>query len=393
MSRPPRQTPMSAIGSLRSKRVGGRATHEAVELSDAPVSHRRMADELEGDTTSISQPRHHSLAASMRVRLQRGVTQQWSAREICVALGGGTVLLFGATQLTYGLFPQLLPIALREALNSAFGRGQQDQPSPSQPLVEPAPPLPSPPPPCYIPSPPPRPPPSPPSAPPMPIVDQLNMRFKAGKPSDDVSRAGVLVHQFDGQEDWAKRWMPCSSTETWCQHFHDRFATSIIAADYAHLFNQAGGLIFRMSPPSTNEIFCSFPADGGTMSNICSPPGPSETCVPGCWHGTPNWCTLEKTWQCAFRPDDFGAMLRAHTFGQGNKNYNEVILSTAHYVANLPHSLEAMFVTSRNDAETRQAHALFLTTYGYTASQFPLVLLNIRDTAAPFIDISPAPPP
>ena len=212
----------------------------------------------------------------------------------------------------------------------------------------------------------------------MPVVDQVNARFLAGTPSNDPNLAGVLVHQFDGQEAMPEQWLPCPETTSWCSAFRDRFATSLINARAPYLFNNNGGLLFRMFPPSTNRIFCSYAGDGGTMTTACDPPGESESCLPGCWTsvggGGPNWCTPSRPWQCAFRPEDLGAMLQLHMGGQGH--YNEVILSTADYVRHLPFSLEAMFVLDPGDEATRHAHALFLARYGLSASDVPLLFFD-----------------
>ena len=68
--------------------------------------------------------------------------------------------------------------------------------------------LPAPPPaPPHAPLPPAPPPlsPPPPSPPPPPVghvVDALNAAFLEGRPSNDLSEAGILIHQFDSLDDW-----------------------------------------------------------------------------------------------------------------------------------------------------------------------------------------------
>ena len=225
----------------------------------------------------------------------------------------------------------------------------------------------------------------------MPVVEQVNARFRWGAPSNDPNEAGLIVHQFDGQEAHPKRWLPCPSTKTWCAKFRDRFAASLINAQLPYVFNDAGGLIFRMFPSSANRIFCSFGGDGGTMTNMCRPPGETATCLPGCWRDKPNWCTPTKTYQCAFKPGDLGMMQHSHLTQRDPAHYNEVILSTEHYVRHLPRSLEAMFVQDLQSSDyhdTRRAHSLLLEEYGLTAQDIPLLLFNQHNLHTPFTEVS-----
>lgn len=190
------------------------------------------------------------------------------------------------------------------------------------------------------------------------------------------------MHQFDGQEAELK-WLPCPAS-AWCGAFRDRFASSVINARAAYqLFNNAGGLIFRMSPPAYNRIFCSWAADGGTMEKVCEPPGESQYCLPGCWIEVPNWCTPVRNWQCAFKPNELGAMMRMYETTNAN-HYNEVILDANWYVQHLPDSLEAMFIKDINDQDTRRSHAQFLERY--PGADVPL-LLYTGNLAEPFVQL------
>ncbi len=116
------------------------------------------------------------------------------------------------------------------------------KPSPPPPLSPPLPPAAPPPhpaPPGSPPNPPPPPPPSPPPPrdppsppPPSPYpptdhqfvsgwsVDDLTRLFREGRPSNDLSEVGLLIHAFDETEDRVKPWQPCSvsdkSGKGWC---------------------------------------------------------------------------------------------------------------------------------------------------------------------------------
>ena len=104
----------------------------------------------------------------------------------------------------------------------------------------PHPPVPPSPPPPSAPSPPPLPP-CPPAAPPnwppfpRPVVAGLNARFANGRPSNDLNLAGVIIHQFDGQEQDGAEWLPCAPPK-WCAPFGDRWASSLIYSGHAGLY-------------------------------------------------------------------------------------------------------------------------------------------------------------
>lgn len=70
---------------------------------------------------------------------------------------------------------------------------------------------PSPPPPFPLPPKPPLPP-HPPAVSRMEMVAAINARFLAGRPSNKVNHAGVLVHLVDKMEDPEKPWLPCPET-------------------------------------------------------------------------------------------------------------------------------------------------------------------------------------
>ena len=64
-------------------------------------------------------------------------------------------------------------------------------------------------------------------------------------------------------------------------------------------------------------------------------------------------------------------------------NYNEVILDGAYWNAMLPNTIEAM-IASPGDPQAGEQHANFLSTYGLTAEQVPLVVYSPGDLETPF---------
>ena len=342
---------------------------------------------------SIGGPPVRGSRRGVKVRLASRRTSLWRRHCCDCMLFLLAVIVMGLTviQLFYTFAPGSVPPRLRGELDRIFG-GRDDQSSakalspspappaatngsgmitpnatiiapPSPPSLVPQPPprpspLPSPPPPVVVislppspptpparpPPPPPRPSPPPPISPPLPpppipTIDLLNQRFLAGRPSNDPNEAGVLLHQFDGQEDWARGWRPCTaeSENRWCGQFADRFASSMVNARQPYVFNGNGGMIFNMNPPHLNRILCSYSADAGSMSYMCNPQGVSEWCVPGCWHGTPNWCTVERPWQCSWPPEQLEQMMEIHertsstnSNAAQDRRYNEGLPTHSH---------------------------------------------------------------
>jgi hypothetical protein len=81
-------------------------------------------------------------------------------------------------------------------------------------------------------------------------------------------------------------------------------------------------------------------------------------------------------------------MMRTQQAGASANRYNEVIVDTTAYTQRLPRSLEAIFTLSRSDTAARAAHTHYLSETGLSASQCPLLLLQISNHVKPFTDIS-----
>ena len=82
-------------------------------------------------------------------------------------------------------------------------------------------------------------------------------------------------------------------------------------------------------------------------------------------------------------------MMRLHD-NHEQAHYNEVIVDTATYAANLPASLAAIFILDTSDAEAaqhaRQVHEGFLRANPtLTASDVPLLRLRLHDLHTPFV--------
>ena len=354
-----------------------------------------------------------SFKLRLRPKQQRS-NIRFNSCEMSCRVFAPILCILAALMVVYVVHPALLPPSFSALLDAIFyeqpvaspwPRSQSHPPHPSSPappppdsaaLPPPPPPTPSPPPPAPCPA-------MPPPPLPRPVVDQLNDRFRLGAPSNDPDSAGVLVHQFDGQEDYTHGWNPCTSQSIndWCTKYSDRFASSLINKRVPFLFNTAGGMVFRMA--ADNQILCAMSGDGGTMSVVCDPPGVSNACVPGCWSCLdesnqpipscqPTWCTESQPWQCGWKPSELQGMLmqqEANLIGSAcvvdGKCYNEVIVDTETFEAHLPHSLEAFFFLSTSsmsdEAHAREVHSSFLASYAglVTAHAVPLLKLTLSN--------------
>ena len=210
-------------------------------------------------------------------------------------------------------------------------------------------------------------PPNPPAHPPIPTILALNERFRLGHPSDRLSEAGVLLHVFDKNEDPYQKWLPCS--HGWCMRYSDRLAASIVSVQQRGLFGGAPGLVYH---PEHTNIRCSYSCDGGSMSGK----------APGGCLGRP--CTRSYPWKCSWPAGDLRAMLEQPTCGKG-RGYNEVVVDTTPANYPLPEIIEAFFIRWDEDADpTRQIHRRFLSAYGVSAEQYPLVKLDLNSWDNPF---------
>lgn len=178
----------------------------------------------------------------------------------------------------------------------------------------------------------------------------------------------MVVHCLDGQEEFrdGALWLPC--TRGWCVPFGDRIATSLINEHLGRMYSTRGGLIYRTSA-HTNRVLCAWAGDGGTMNIQCSADERvAGKCVQGCYaHGKASWCT-GMAGGCPHPPDAIKRMMDSQAL-INPVGYNEVILDSATFVRNLPHSLEAFFVTNTAEgweerAKIKEAHARFVAVHG-----------------------------
>lgn len=198
------------------------------------------------------------------------------------------------------------------------------------------------------------------------------------------------------------------------------------------LFSFDSGVILR---PSTTTLYCAYGMDGGIDDGsnrpmICKDTEINEgSCLPGCGE-PPDWCDPADPgkggWPgyfCGFmygpdgigawRPKDLPTLLHHQEsmgvdyHGIGNfKGYNEMVIAADGWIANLPESIEAIFITDCSSGQSnlaynganggtasscgaaheqgRNAHKAFLQEYGLTEDEFPLLILKPDHWDAPF---------
>ena len=245
---------------------------------------------------------------------------------------------------------------------------------PPSPAVPPAPPS--------LPPPPSSPPPSPP--PPLLVrIAQLNRRFAAGRPSNDLAAAGVVIHSFDQMDNREDPWNGCR--QGWCAGFKDRFSVSVMSKRRPHYYQMAmGGFVLSPMELANNSasIFCAWAYDAGTMgqsehgcvgSGQCTQPGQSR-----CWW--PPTKILQMMEQNERLHDRTGYC------NEDDCDYNEIVLRADYWRSRLPKIIEAIFfpIHKAGERRARNVHAAFLRAFGLTAIDVPLLRLDLSHLNTPF---------
>ena len=257
------------------------------------------------------------------------------------------------------------------------------------------------------------------------MATKLNSRFRVTTPGDTLASSGVLIHQFDGMEEPAEPWHPCEScTDARTRERSARVSTSMLFSGLQKryhvlpIFSYDGGVVLS---PAHTRLLCAYGVDGhiddgdkvrdGCGASRCDPHNPHiqpNNCLCGfgnCNGGVTPW-----------RPEHLGAMLRlqvengqSYSFGSYT-GYNELVVESATWLRNLPHSVEAMFhvdctgslegkrntaySASRSCESARakavQAHASYLRAVGASVHSFPLLRLRPDDWREPFVYDCPA---
>lgn len=210
----------------------------------------------------------------------------------------------------------------------------------------------------------------------------------------------MLARLFDASEDPKEQWRPCRGehTPSWCRVYGDRMPASLINARSPWLYSKGDSpLAGFIVNPSAVSLMCSYFTDGSSMNKLCDPPGKRDDCLPGCptGHDDTRWCRSREQTQCGWQPNQLDQMLMQQ-WEQSKSSYNEVVLDSERWDANLPHTISAVFypayASQDKAAHARQVHAAFLARYRLDSSTVPLLVFDPiagRQVGKPF---APAPP-
>lgn len=221
---------------------------------------------------------------------------------------------------------------------------------------------------------------------------QLNKLYKEGRPSNDVTEAGLLVHQHDNTEGVGAMVYEASNEES-----KDFFATSIVNMDLSGLYNKECGVVIA---PSTAEVLCSYYADMTSWSTGCD----TDYLATSGWHDPK---AVSKVRETPYPAEELAAMMEMSHELQSNKTalmnyrtarvqiedgdgepdtgeddfwlgqYNEVLIDKAQYVSNLPWSVAALFHVENGDADgcscLTQTKAAMVARYGSDAEHVLLL--------------------
>jgi len=257
-----------------------------------------------------------------------------------------------------------------------------------------------------------------PMSPPRQGATGINRAFQLGHPSDDMSEIGVLMHQWDGQEDHAHK-QPYKMCQEHCmcqgQYIHGRISSMVIykglseRADRRSVplpFGDRSGILLN---PSSVQMDCLYGIDGGTYRlNSAERPGCSSTFCRSSGDGRDqngqyaNACGFNGAPATAYAPKDMKKLLQLHKehgarwHAPGwHSGYNEVVINSAHYNAHLPDAVEAFFYVKGHSPVTsdlgygividvRKVHRDYLAAYHLSADQVPLLQFDPSNWNEPF---------
>lgn len=194
-------------------------------------------------------------------------------------------------------------------------------------------------------------------------VKRLSDLYKHGHPSNDVAKAGLMVHAFDDTEDWLEPWKPCSK-DKWCKQFDKFWSASIINAHQRHTWTTSGILL----APGRNQVLCSGEVDIATYKSGCYEPNTNDQIYP---------------------PDKLQDMLdhSMNKCGERCDQYNEVVINSTKFVESLPASILAfVYFDDAELAEQERAvktYVKFLDKLQLTECRLPLLKILRNQCIAP----------
>ena len=194
------------------------------------------------------------------------------------------------------------------------------------------------------------------------VAAAIEARFANARPSDELSKAGVLLHAFDGYEEAAAPWDICHEG---CRSGRvDGFSCSVVGRDAPSIFLGSHGAAGVVMAPASVEVACAYALDAATGGHA-DPCTTMKTASDGTKLTTTSLrAALEAQRDPTWR--------RAH---QRASAYNEVLVTALAWDRSLPKGVEAFFFDGTPGllAPIRQVRARFLAAYGLAPDDAPLV--------------------
>ena len=215
--------------------------------------------------------------------------------------------------------------------------------------------------------------------------NDLRDLYVHARPSNNLSQVGLMVHCFDGTEDWTQPWAPCLEGE--CVEGQEKmnfvrwWSVSIINQQQPHTLATSGLIL----TPQHNEILCSWDSDFGSMLSGCKVhnvhPLPPDK--------------LKDMLDVSMSPNN------AKMFGDSANTYNEVLVNSTYFWQQMPQSIAA-FVYFDDEAALQAGQGqdlrlpdkiVAVTNYVklldyYKLSEHDLPLLKVNRSGLTFEDVS-----
>lgn len=194
------------------------------------------------------------------------------------------------------------------------------------------------------------------------LISSVNSRWETGKPSHNLTEAGLLIHVLDGYGIWpdgmmGESWrgdLPPPGDVLWswlgqltaAVETSDRVSASIInkGAPYmyepkyvkklvSHGFGQLPFVVLQDSKAVTSRLSCCYPSDASTSDVMCDHTGEDSGCIPGCrsQSGAEWWeiaATLPERLEDCLAGMSIDASCETSLDVICGNNYNEVILDS-----------------------------------------------------------------
>ena len=210
------------------------------------------------------------------------------------------------------------------------------------------------------------------------IISELNHRYAEGGPSQsEFEKLGVIVHAFDGSEEWASSqpWYPCvNNCPTLTSTRVDFFSACMVSKSRPTTFNpeaDKGGIIYNMKGIKP-AVVCGYSADSGT----------AYAEEGGCFNREE--CSGDRFWNCAFMPWALDKLLEFQT----EWSYNEIILGHGFEFEKRLDAIDAFYYPReilKDDFDRLKAVDLTVKAWSKgSGREIPFIMFDVYNVDKPF---------